>query len=104
MRLCIPIHTTQTRIITLNTCSFPPAAALEVVTCAAWPVAESEIVDTTGAGDAFIAGVIYGLLHGFTVPRTLNLASFVASQKLRAPGARAGLPRRGAVPRELGLD
>ncbi len=60
-------------------------------------------MDTTGAGDAFIAGVIYGLTHGLSVPHTLNIASYVASQKLRAPGARAGLPRREAVPPELRL-
>lgn len=76
---------------------------MAIATCAAWPVAERDIVDTTGAGDAFIAGVIYGLVHGFSVPHTLNLASFVASQKLRAPGARAGLPRRETVPAELRL-
>lgn len=66
--------------------------------CGVWPIKAEEVVDTTGAGDAFISGVIYGLLHGFSAARLLNLASFVASSKLRGPGARAGLPRREAVP------
>lgn len=74
------------------------------MTCAAWPVAENEIVDTTGAGDAFISGFLFGLLHNLSVPHTLNIASYVASQKLRAPGARAGLPRRETLPAELRLS
>ena len=78
-------------------------AALEVVKCAAWPVQDKDIVDTTGAGDAFIGGVIYGLIHGLSIPHLLNLASYVAAEKLKQPGARAGLPWRDAVPPELHL-
>jgi len=76
---------------------------LMVTKCDAWPVEPKEIVDTTGAGDAFIAGLIYGLIHSWLVPRMLVLGGFVAAQKLKGPGARAGLPRREAVPREVGL-
>lgn len=73
----------------------------EIINCAAWPVNESDIVDTTGAGDSFISGMIYGLSHGLSIPHTLNIASFIASQKLKAPGARAGLPKREDFPQGL---
>lgn len=75
--------------------------ALTLVRCDAWPVLPEDIVDTTGAGDAFIAGLIYGLVHSLSVPHMLNLAGFVAAQKLQAPGARQGLPRRETLPARL---
>jgi Sugar kinases, ribokinase family len=48
--------------------------------------------DTTGAGDAFHAGFIYGLLMGLTIEETLRFANAVAGLKCLAVGARTGLP------------
>jgi sugar/nucleoside kinase (ribokinase family) len=48
--------------------------------------------DTTGAGDAFHGGFIYGLLAGLSVEETLRFANAVAGLKCRAIGARTGLP------------
>jgi sulfofructose kinase len=48
--------------------------------------------DTTGAGDAFHAGFIYGLLRGEDVKECLRLANATASLKCRALGARTSLP------------
>jgi sugar/nucleoside kinase (ribokinase family) len=48
--------------------------------------------DTTGAGDAFHAGFIYGLLRGEGVKECLRLANATASLKCRALGARTSLP------------
>ena len=48
--------------------------------------------DTTGAGDAFHAGFLYGLLQGEGVEGCLNLGCAVAALKCRALGARAALP------------
>lgn len=48
--------------------------------------------DTTGAGDAFHAGFIHGLLAGEGMVETLRIAAAVAALKCREPGARAGLP------------
>jgi sugar/nucleoside kinase (ribokinase family) len=53
--------------------------------------------DTTGAGDAFHGGFIYGLLAGFSVERTLQFANAVAGLKCRAVGARTALPSLGEV-------
>jgi sulfofructose kinase len=48
--------------------------------------------DTTGAGDAFHAGLIYGMLRGLNVEASLRLANATASLKCRALGARTSLP------------
>ncbi len=50
--------------------------------------------DTTGAGDAFHAGFIYGLLIGEDVELSLRFGAGVAALKCRRTGARAGLPTR----------
>lgn len=48
--------------------------------------------DTTGAGDAFHTGFLYGLLSGEDVETSLRMANAVASLKCRALGARTALP------------
>jgi len=50
------------------------------------------VVDTTGAGDAFHAGICHGLLAGLDAAATLRFACALAGLKCRAPGGRAGLP------------
>ena len=49
-------------------------------------------VDTTGAGDAFCAGFLYGLLNGKSLYECSRLGNFVASRCVMKMGARAGLP------------
>lgn len=49
-------------------------------------------VDTTGAGDAFRTGFLYGVLESAAVEECLLLANAVAALKCRYPGARKGLP------------
>ena len=48
--------------------------------------------DTTGAGDAFHAGFIYGMLNGEQLESCMRLGNAVAALKCRALGARAALP------------
>jgi sugar/nucleoside kinase (ribokinase family) len=48
--------------------------------------------DTTGAGDAFHAGFLYGLLNGSHVETSLKMANAVAALKCRLLGARTALP------------
>lgn len=59
------------------------------------------VVDTTGAGDAFCAGFIYGLLRGKSLKDCGVLGNFVASRCLTKMGARDGLPRIDELPSEL---
>jgi ribokinase len=51
-----------------------------------------KVVDTTGAGDAFNAGFLYGLIKNKSLYECGLLGNFVASRGVMAMGARAGLP------------
>lgn len=51
-----------------------------------------EVVDTTGAGDAFCAGFLYGLAKNRSLFECGRLGNFVASQCIIKMGARTGLP------------
>jgi sulfofructose kinase len=48
--------------------------------------------DTTGAGDAFHAGFIYGFLSGADIETSMKLANATAALKCRSLGARSSLP------------
>ena len=52
-----------------------------------------KVVDTTGAGDAFCAGFLYGLIKGRDLYQCGKLGNFVASRCISRIGARTGLPR-----------
>ena len=52
-----------------------------------------EAVDTTGAGDAFCAGFLYGLIKGRDLYECSRLGNFVASCCISKMGARTGLPK-----------
>lgn len=49
------------------------------------------VVDTTGAGDIFHAGFIYGLLMGWPLERQLDFACAAAALNCTAAGARGGI-------------
>jgi ribokinase len=51
------------------------------------------VVDTTGAGDAFNVGFLYGLIKKKTILNCGKIGNFVASKCIMRVGARAGLPR-----------
>lgn len=56
---------------------------------ASFPVAA---VDTTGCGDVFHGGYIFGLLQGWELRRTVRFASACAALKTRALGGRTAIP------------
>jgi sulfofructose kinase len=55
------------------------------------PAFRVEAVDTTGAGDIFHAGFIYGLLQGWVLEQTLDFACGAAALNCTAIGARGGI-------------
>jgi ribokinase len=48
--------------------------------------------DTTGCGDVFHAGYVYGLLQGWDIGRRLDFAAWAASRVATALGGRSGIP------------
>jgi ribokinase len=50
------------------------------------------VVDTTGAGDAFNAGFLYGLIKDKPVAECGRIGNYVAAQSVTKMGARNGLP------------
>ncbi len=46
-----------------------------------------DVIDTTGAGDAFSAGVLYGILRGLDLRKTLILGNLLASKVVRIWGS-----------------
>jgi ribokinase len=55
----------------------------------AYPV---EAVDTTGCGDAFHAGLTYGIIKGWDMDKTLDFGAWAAAMVSRKLGGRAGIP------------
>jgi len=55
------------------------------------------VVDTTGAGDVFHAGFIYGLLQGWPLERQLDFACAAAALNCMATGARGGIHSVAAI-------
>ena len=56
------------------------------------PAFTVEAVDTTGAGDVFHAGYIYGLLQEWDLERVVRFASALAAMKCLQMGGRKGIP------------
>lgn len=65
-----------------------------------------QIVDSTGAGDAFIGGYLMALLgeSNGRIQFSLEFASWVSARKLEGPGARSSLPKGADVDDFLGID
>ncbi len=58
--------------------------------------------DTTGAGDAFRVGLLYGLINELAIEESAKAANAVAALKCRAIGARTALPTEAELRSFLG--
>jgi sugar/nucleoside kinase (ribokinase family) len=56
------------------------------------PAFRVRAVDDTGAGDAFAAGLVVGLLRGMTLKNAALLANAVGALKVSRPGTVGGMP------------
>ena len=54
---------------------------------------KTEVKDTTGAGDSYNAGFLYGMLNNYTLRESGILGNFIASQSIQKTGATEGLPK-----------
>jgi sulfofructose kinase len=68
------------------------------------PAYRVEPADTTGAGDVFHAGFIYGLLQGWPLQRQLEFACAAAALNCTAIGARGGIQSVQSIERLIAGD
>jgi sugar/nucleoside kinase (ribokinase family) len=61
-------------------------------------------VDATGAGDAFVAGLLYGLLAGWPVERAARLANAAGALATTSVGASTGVVDLAQTVALAGLD
>ena len=55
------------------------------------PAFDVEAVDTTGAGDAFVSGMLIGILRGWDIRRTAEFACAVSANCIQSLGATSGI-------------
>jgi sugar/nucleoside kinase (ribokinase family) len=65
------------------------------------PAPTVDVVDGSGAGDAFAAGLIVGILEGWSLERSLTFASEVGALACTALGCSAGIPDRQQVTQRM---
>ena len=64
-----------------------------------YPAFSIEVVDGSGAGDAFFAGFLYGLLQDWPVSRCAVFANATAAHGIQAVGCSTGIPQADQVER-----
>ncbi len=62
----------------------------QLTQCFAYPI--EEVVDTTGAGDAFNGGFIYGILKGYALADALRCGTICGSLSATALTGTAAVP------------
>jgi sulfofructose kinase len=79
----------QLVVVTLGARGYIALDRGRVIERPAYPAAA---VDTTGCGDVFHAGFIYGLLKGWEVEKCLDFAAWAGAKVSLELGGRAGIP------------
>ena len=69
-----------------------------------FPAFPVDVIDTTGAGDAYHGAFAYALLQGWELPRMARFAAAVGAMNCRAMGGRAALPTRAEVDAFLAVN
>jgi len=66
------------------------------------PALKVDVVDTTGAGDTFDAGFLYGWLNGWELQRAMQLGCVCGSLSTQMAGGVNGQPTLEAAMRVIG--
>lgn len=83
----------ETRLqMAIVTCGADGCVVITKATSFEAPAAAVPVVDTTGAGDAFAAGFIYGRVRGWSPERCAQFANAVGGLATRALGSQVSLP------------
>lgn len=88
--VCRLAKTVDLAFVTLSEMGSLIVSQGEVIEVPAEPVAE--VVDTTGAGDQYAAGVLYGLARGLPLPEVGRLGSLAAAEVISHMGPRPMRP------------
>lgn len=62
---------------------------------------KTDVKDTTGAGDAFCAGFLFGLSHDRELVHCAKIGNYLASKCISCVGARSGLPTGKELEKDL---
>jgi len=54
-------------------------------------------IDTTGAGDCFVAGFLYGMIQRGDIPRAIKIANLTASYSIQKKGAAISFPIKSEI-------
>jgi len=54
-------------------------------------------VDTTGAGDCFVAGFLYGMIQWGDIPRAIKIGNLTASYSIQKKGAAISFPNKSEI-------
>ncbi|MSR81841.1 MAG: adenosine kinase [Candidatus Latescibacteria bacterium] len=79
------------------TCGKDGALVFEGGRCNLIPGVKATAVDTTGAGDLFAGGVLFGLARGYSLEQAARLGNYAAAQVVARYGPRLDRPLKGEL-------
>ena len=56
-----------------------------------------QVVDTTGAGDCFVAGFLHGMIQWGDIPRAIKTGNLTASYSIQKKGAAISFPKKSEI-------